>query len=73
MKSIGDFDCESYERKKRSSRHLKEGSRGKMVCDIGNMKNVEIVINEKVSLITMYDKVPRKLKTRHFIDVKLDR
>ena len=44
-----------------------------IVCDIGNMKNVEIVINEKVSLITMYDKVPRKLKTRHFIDVKLDR
>ncbi len=44
-----------------------------MVCDIGNMKKVEIVINEKVSLITMYDKVPRKLKTRHFVDVKLDR
>ena len=44
-----------------------------MVCDIGNMKKVEIVINEKVSLITMYDKVPGKLKTRHFVDVKLDR
>ena len=44
-----------------------------MVCDIGNMKKVEIVINEKVSLITMYDKVPRKLKTRYFVDVKLDR
>jgi len=44
-----------------------------IVCDIGNMKKVEIVINEKVSLITIYDKVPRKLKTRHFVDVKLDR
>ena len=44
-----------------------------MVCDIGNMKKVEIVINEKVSLIGMYDNVPRKLKSRHFVDIKLDR